>query len=122
MLNFREELSKIKDDKWQKNILREKVEEILKEVLKYFEKVSFEQLYYGTEIEFDLNNSICETIFIYARYSDSSTIIQKVSFTDKEEAFKILLLIKDYFVKAGYDVKVSEFKGLSIKVSVVIKA
>ena len=122
MLNFREELSRIKEDKLNRADLQERVDVILKDVLKYFEKLSLKIL--NTEefkVSFfldDMENStsISTSVKDMSQYIN----IRHDTLATREDAVKTFQFIKEYFVKQEY--KIYEDVKFKYSFSIRIKA
>ena len=105
MLNFREELSKIKEDKLNRVDLQEKVEDILKGVLKYLDSLSIEQLNSKVKISFYLSEAK-ESTMISTQVNHTGIIIylRTDTFVTGEDAIKTSGLLKEYFLNQGYKI------------------
>lgn len=121
MLNFRVELSKIKEDKLNRADLQERVEVILRDVLKYFEKISLKDLN-ANEYKVSFFLDVMENSKLLSTYiKDMSQYINIRSddLETREDAVKTLQFIKEYFVKQGYkiyeDVKSKYYFAVMIK-------
>jgi len=103
MLNFREELSKIKENKMNRVDLQERVEDILKRVLKYFESLSLKQLNGEVKISFYLDETgDSKVIQISVKHSGQIINLRSETFDNREDAIKTSELIKRYFIEKDF--------------------
>lgn len=106
MLNFRSELSKIKEDKLNRADLQERVEVILRDVLKYFEKISLKRLNTNEfKVSFFLDDMV-DSKFLSTYVKDASQYIniRNDTLETREDAIKTFNFIKEYFVKQEYKI------------------
>lgn len=103
MLNFREELSKIKADKLNRVDLQERVENILKRILKYLKSLSLEQLNGEVKVSFYLNETgDSKVIQISVKHSGQIINLLSETFDNREDAIKTSELIKRYFIEKDF--------------------
>ena len=103
MLNFREQLSKIKEDKLNRVDLHERVENILKEILEYLNSLSLEQLNGEVKVSFYLNETgDSKVIQISVKHSDFVINICNETFDNREDAIKTSGLLKSYFIEKDF--------------------
>ncbi len=103
MLNFREELSKIKENKMNRVDLQERVEDILKAILKYLNSLSLEQLNGEVKVSFYLHETgDSKTIQISVKHSGQIINILCETFDNREDAIKTSGLLKRYFVEKDF--------------------
>lgn len=103
MLNFRDELSKIKLNKLIRADLQERVEDILKGVLKYLNSLSLEQLNGDVKVSFYLHETgDSKVIQISVEHSGFVINVRNDTFDNREDAIKTSGLIKRYFVEKDF--------------------
>ena len=106
MLNFREELSRIKENKLNRIDLQERVEDILKAILKYLDLFSLQQLNGEVKVSFYLEEmSDSKEIAISSKQSGCiSFIFLRYTLSNREDAIKTSELLREYFVKQDYKI------------------
>ena len=103
MLNFREELSKIKENKMNRVDLQERVEDILKAILKYLNSLSLEQLNGEVKISFYLGErEDLKAMQINVKHSGHIINLQCETFDNRADAVETSGLLKRYFVEKDF--------------------
>ena len=104
MLNFREELSKIKYNKLARVDLQERVDDILRIIIKYLEdELSLEQLNSRVKVSFYLDESDdSRVISVSVKHSEQITYLSNETFENKEDAVKTIGLLKRYFIEKDF--------------------
>lgn len=98
MLNFRERLGEIKEEKMKMDIIHEEaVESILEKLLKYFEAETLSRIVNGSQISFGYGGNI-----LYVKDVIGKTLF-KENLSDSKAAHSVLIHLEKKFKDEGYE-------------------